>query len=478
MRIFDTKVQEIKYKVLCEVSKQTWEGHDSFAVFNDIASVIVGKDEPTIGCCIYKERAIVAERIRIALGGKREDSNIVEVIDIACDECPEAGHVVTDLCRGCLAHRCKDACKLGAITHDHKQKAKIDKSKCVECGKCASVCPYNAINNFIRPCERACKAKAIHMGETGAATIDSDKCTSCGSCVYKCPFGAAVDKSFIVDAINIIKESRENPGFEVYAIMAPAVASQFKYASFGQIITAMKRVGFDVVMETALGADMVAVQEGEELIEKGFLTTSCCPAFVKYIENNYPELLDKVSQNLSPMAQLGKYIKEKDSTAKVIFVGPCTAKKAEMKKETVSPYIDCVLTFEEIQALIDSMNINIENLEETVLDEASNFGRQFALSGGVANAVKEAIAELAEQQGAESEAAKFEFNPILCDGIDKCKTVLLQASKGVLKNNLIEGMACSGGCIGGAGCLTHGEKNKDAILKYSDKATSNRILKN
>ncbi|WP_312648058.1 monomeric [FeFe] hydrogenase [Aminipila sp.] len=477
MRIFDTKVQEIKYKVLCEVSKQTWEGQDSFAVFNDIASVIVGKDEPTIGCCIYKERAIVAERIRIALGGKKEDPNIVEVIDIACDECPEAGHVVTDLCRGCLAHRCKDACKLGAITHDHKQKAKIDKSKCVECGKCAAVCPYNAINNFIRPCERACKAKAIHMGETGAAAIDSDKCTSCGSCVYKCPFGAAVDKSFIVDAINIIKESRKNPGFEVYAIMAPAIASQFKYASFGQIITAMKKVGFDVVMETALGADMVAVQEAEEVIEKGFLTTSCCPAFVKYIENNYPELVDKVSQNLSPMAQLGKYIKEKDPTAKVIFVGPCTAKKAEMKKETVSPYIDCVLTFEEIQALIDSMNINIENLEETVLDEASNFGRQFALSGGVANAVKEAIAELAEQQGPESEAAKFELNPILCDGIDKCKTVLMQASKGVLKNNLIEGMACSGGCIGGAGCLTHGEKNKDAILKYSEKATSNRIIK-
>lgn len=477
MRIFDTKVQEIKYKVLCEVSKQTWEGQDSFAVFNDIASVIVGKDEPTIGCCIYKERAIVAERIRIALGGKRENPNIVEVIDIACDECPEAGHVVTDLCRGCLAHRCKDACKLGAITHDHNQKAKIDKSKCVECGKCAAVCPYNAINNFIRPCERACNAKAIHMGETGAATIDSDKCTSCGSCVYKCPFGAAVDKSFIVDAINIIKESRKDPGFEVYAIMAPAVASQFKYASFGQVITAMKKVGFDVVMETALGADMVAVQEAEELIKKGFLTTSCCPAFVKYIENNYPELVDKVSQNLSPMAQLGKYIKEKDPAAKVIFVGPCTAKKAEMQKKTVSPYVDCVLTFEEIQALIDSMNINIENLEETVLDEASNFGRQFALSGGVANAVKEAIAELAEEQGEGSEAAEFEFNPALCDGIDKCKTVLLQASKGVLKNNFIEGMACSGGCVGGAGCLTHGEKNKDAILKYSEKSTSKRILK-
>ncbi|WP_312353587.1 monomeric [FeFe] hydrogenase [Aminipila sp.] len=476
MRIFDTKVQEIKYKVLCEVSKQTWEGQDSFAVFNDIARVIVGKDEPTMRCCIYKERAIVAERIRIALGGKKENPNIVEVIDIACDECPEAGHVVTDLCRGCIAHRCQDTCKLGAISFDH-HKAKIDKNKCVECGRCVSACPYNAINNFIRPCERACKAKAIHMGETGEATIDSDKCTSCGACVYKCPFGAAVDKSFIVEAINIIKESRKSPGFEVYAIMAPAVASQFKYASFGQIITAMKQVGFDVVMETALGADMVALKEAEELIKKGFLATSCCPAFVKYIENNYPGLVDKISENLSPMAQLGKYIKEQDPTAKVIFVGPCTAKKAEIKKENVKPYVDCVLTFEEIQALIDSMNIRIENLEESILDEASNFGREFAYSGGVANAVKEAIAELAEEEGEESEAAAFEFKPVACDGIDKCKSVLLQASKGLLPFNFIEGMACAEGCIGGAGCLTHGDKNKAAILNYSAKATSKRIKK-
>lgn len=358
-----------------------------------------------------------------------------------------------------------------------KKKAKIDKSKCVECGRCQDACPYKAIYNFIRPCERACKVKAIHMGETGAATIDSDKCISCGACVYKCPFGAVVDKSFIVDAINIIKDSRKNPGFEVYAVMAPAVASQFKYASFGQVITAMKKVGFDVVMEAAFGADLVATQEAEELLEKGFLTTSCCPGFVKYIENNYPTLVDKVSQNLSPMAQVGKYIKEKDPTAKVIFVGPCTAKKAEAKKENVKPYIDCVLTFEEIQALIDSMKIDIENLEETILDEASNFGREFAFSGGVTNAVKEVLEELAEEQGEDSKAANFEFNPVACDDIDKCKNVLLRASKGLLPNNFIEGMVCSGGCIGGAGCLTHGDKNKQAILKHSNESSSRRVLR-
>lgn len=474
MRIFDTKVQEIKYKVLCQVSKQTWEGNDSFAAFNDIAKVVVTKEDTT-RCCIYKERAIVAERIKIALGGNKADPNVVEVIDIACDECPEAGHVVTDLCRGCLAHRCKDACKLGAIQFDEHNKAKIDKSKCVECGKCAKVCPYRAINNFVRPCEQSCKVHAIHMGETGAAEIDPEKCTDCGACVYTCPFGAVVDKSYIVQAIHLIKESRiEN--FEVYAIMAPAVASQFTYASFGQVITAMKKIGFDGVMETALGADMTAEAEARELLEKGFVTSSCCPAFVKYVKQKFPGMQEKVSHTPSPMAMLGKAIKEKDPTSKVIFIGPCTAKKAEWKRPEVQPYIDCVLTFEELQALIDSMEIDIENLEESVLDEASGFGRGFACSGGVAQAVAQALKELAEKEGPDSPAASFELKAAVCDGIESCRNTLARANKGLLQENFIEGMACEGGCIGGAGCLTHGEKNRQAIARHRSEASRERIL--
>ena len=474
MRIFDTKVQEIKYKVLCQVSKQTWEGNDSFAAFNDIAKVVVTKEDTT-RCCIYKERAIVAERIKIALGGNKADPNVVEVIDIACDECPEAGHVVTDLCRGCLAHRCKDACKLGAIQFDEHNKAKIDKSKCVECGKCAKVCPYRAINNFVRPCEQSCKVHAIHMGETGAAEIDPEKCTDCGACVYTCPFGAVVDKSYIVQAIHLIKESRiEN--FEVYAIMAPAVASQFTYASFGQVITAMKKIGFDGVMETALGADMTAEAEARELLEKGFVTSSCCPAFVKYVKQKFPGMQEKVSHTPSPMAMLGKAIKEKDPTSKVIFIGPCTAKKAEWKRPEVQPYIDCVLTFEELQALIDSIEIDIENLEESVLDEASGFGRGFACSGGVAQAVAQALKELAEKEGPDSPAASFELKAAVCDGIESCRNTLARANKGLLQENFIEGMACEGGCIGGAGCLTHGEKNRQAIARHRSEASRERIL--
>lgn len=467
MRIFDTNVQELKYRVLLEVAWQTWKGNDSFAVFNEIANEIVKKEEPPMSCCIYKDRAIVAERIRIALGGKNRNDNVIQVIDIACDECPVAGHVVTDLCRGCVAHRCADVCKLNAITFDEEQMAHIDKSKCVECGKCAKVCPYSAITNFKRPCERACKVDAISMGEDGAAEIDSSRCIACGACVYQCPFGATLDTSSIVDVIQLLMEREKNGKPKVYAIVAPAIASQFRYAKPGQVITAIETLGFDCVSEAALGADMVADKEAQELVEKGFLTSSCCPAFVQYIKNKFPVLEDKISHNLSPMAELGKFIKSRDPDARIVFIGPCTAKKAEIRQDAVREYIDYVLTFEELQALIDSKDIIVEDLPETALRDASYFGRIFARSGGVTEAVTEAIEE--------HEMKEFVFNPIVCDGIEKCRTALLRASKGVLPNNFIEGMVCTGGCIGGAGCLSHGETNKKEIDTYGESAFTRKI---
>ncbi|MEG0829754.1 MAG: 4Fe-4S dicluster domain-containing protein [Anaerovoracaceae bacterium] len=467
MRIFDTNVQKLKYKVLVEVAWQTWRGKDSFAVFNEIANEIVKKDEPPMSCCVYKDRAIVAERIRIALGGNKNNSNVIQVIDIACDECPVAGHVVTDLCRGCVAHRCKDVCKLNAITFDDDQRATIDKIKCVECGKCAKVCPYTAIVNFKRPCEIACKPKAISMAEGGEAQIDDEKCIACGACVYQCPFGATVDTSSIVDIINTIMESDNNKKYKVYAVVAPSISTQFTYSKLGQVITAIKQLGFHAVNEAALGADMVAYNEAQELLEKGFLTTSCCPAFVKYVKTNFPELEENISHNLSPMATLGKFIKEHDPEAKIVFIGPCTAKKAEVKLDHVKEYIDYAMTFEELQAVIDSKDIIVEDLPESEMDHASYYGRIFARTGGVTAAVAEAIDELGKDS--------FEFNPVVCEGIDKCKPALMRASKGVLPNNFIEGMACMGGCVGGAGCLSHGAADKKGIDAYGESATGKEI---
>ncbi len=465
MRKFDTKVQYLKYKVLREVAKHSWADTLIENLWDIPKSISPGK-EPTMRCCVYKERAILAQRIKLAMGGDKQNPNVIEVIDIACDECPAAGYEVTDSCRGCLAHRCEDVCKRGAISFDHNHVAHIDKSKCVECGACAKVCPFAAIVNRKRPCQNACKVKAISIGDDNAAKIDNNKCIQCGACVYQCPFGAISDKSYILDVIDMIKKSQNNEEYKVYAVVAPSISSQFNYAKLGQVITGLKKLGFYTVVEAALGADMVAMEEAKELSEKGFLTSSCCPAFVQYIKSSYPAVLPHVSHNLSPMARLAKYIKETSKNAKVVFIGPCTAKKSEAQLDSVKPYVDSVLTFEELQALFDSKDIDIMTLEDDVLDNASYFGRIFARSGGLSDAVVEALKE---------QNIDFTVKPAVCDGIEACKVALLKKSKNVLDANFIEGMACVGGCIGGAGCLTHGEKNKAEVDKYGKEAFEKTI---
>ena len=427
-RKFDTKVQYLQYKVLREVARGAWNG-DLLDKITDIPKTIIPGNVPTMRCCVYKERAIISERIRLAMGGDRSNPNVIEVIDIACDDCPAGGYEVTNACRGCLAHRCEDSRR--------------------------------------RPCENACKIKAISMNENKAASIDNDKCIACGACVYQCPFGAIIDKSYILDVIDMIKKSEDNTKYKMYAVVAPSVSSQFTYAKLGQVVTGIRKLGFFNVVEAALGADMVAYKEAHELKEKGFLTSSCCPAFVDYIKKQFPDIAPHISANLSPAATIAKYIKSTSSPCRVVFIGPCTAKKMEFQKPEVRPYIDSVITFEELQALFDSRDVDIETLSESALDNASYFGRIFARSGGITDAVAQALKEQGETD--------FEYKPVTCDGIEACRTALLKKSKGVLDANFIEGMACIDGCIGGAGCLTHGEKNKREVDAYGRLAMEKSI---
>lgn len=466
MRKFDTRIQYLRYKVLRETARLAWEDKLLEGIM-DIPMTIIPGPKPTMRCCVYKERAIIGERVKLAMGGDKENDNVIEVIEIACAECPVGGYEVSRHCMGCLAHRCADACKFGAITIDEHQKAHIDKTKCRECGACAKVCPYSAISDFKRPCQQACKVDAISMNEDQAAAIDNEKCISCGACVYQCPFGAINEKSYILDVINMLKGSENGRKYKVYAAVAPAIAGQFNYAKAGQVLSGIKALGFDEVVEVALGADMTAWHETEELQEKGVLTSSCCPAFVSYVASAFPDMLPYVSSTLSPMGMIGKHIKGLEPDARVVFIGPCTAKKMEIKKETVAPYIDSAITFEELQALFDSRDIDITALEELSVENASYFGRIFARSGGLTEAVKEGIKE----QGAKD----FVLTPVVCDGIEACKIALLKLRKNMLGGNFVEGMVCQGGCINGNGCLTHMAKSRMDVENHGKAAGDKTI---
>ncbi len=461
-RLFDTAVQELKYKVIKELIRAYDSGLNN-EIYRDIPIKIMPGPKASLRCCVYKERAILQERLKLAMGGDRNNKNVVEVIDIACDECPVDGIFVTPACRGCISHRCVEACPKGAISIVDKHSV-VDKEKCIECGKCAAACPYNAIILQKRPCVASCKANAIKVNADKKAVIDNDKCVGCGACVYQCPFGAIADKSYILDALDILKNSEGNKKYKVYALIAPAIVAQFNYARIEQIVTGMKKLGFFDVVETALGADMTLSREAEELAERGTMTSSCCPSFVRYVEINFPELAKYISSTPSPMVMAGRLIKAMDKTAKVIFVGPCTSKKFEYKSEKAAGSVDCVLSFEELQAFLDARNIDVSTLEDTYLDNASYYGRIFARSGGLT----EGVAAMAKEHG-------FDAKPVAMSGLEECKKNLLMLKVGKSPFNFFEGMACDGGCVNGALCLHHGPKSLTDVNKYGAEAKEKTV---
>lgn len=460
---FDTMVQVLKYRVLRELIR-AYDSGNMDDIYIDIPKKISPGPKPNFRCCIYKERAIVQERIKIALGGDKSNDNVIEVIDSACDECPIAGMYVTPACRGCIVHKCKEVCPKDAITFIGN-KPVIDMVKCIKCGKCATACPYSAIIEQKRPCVKSCPVKAISIDSLDKAQIDNKVCISCGACVYQCPFGAIVDKSYIIDALDIIKNSENNTKYKVYAIIAPAIASQFKQAKLGQVVNGIKQLGFAGVYEAALGADITIYREAKEFKERKIMTTSCCPSFVSFIEKNFPDLVKYISDSPSPMVETAMLLKRKDPNIKTIFIGPCTSKKMEFKLPKTNGAIDCVLGFEELQAFLDARYIDITMLEESTVDDASFYGRVFAKCGGITQDIK----NIATKFGVD------DIKPIAMSGISECRTNLLKLKLGRSAENFFEGMACDGGCVNGALCLHHDSKNSAMIDKYSQEASRKDI---
>ena len=471
MPFFETSVQEIKYKVLKKVAELCYNDGLKPENMLGIAEEIIPEGKATMRCCIYKERAIINQRVEAAIGAGGHSKRSVRVLPIACDECPIEGIQVTHSCRGCIAHYCMNTCPKGAISIVNLR-AQIDKSKCVECGQCLSACSYSAIVKVVRPCVEACNTHAIEIdAETHKARINEEKCVSCGACVYRCPFGAITDESYVPEIIDLINKSDNNKNYRVYAVIAPAVAAQYPKIPVGKIVSAITKLGFFFVAEAAEGADLTAWSEAQELSEKGFLTSSCCPAFVSFVQQEYPMLKEYVSHTLSPMATMAKQIKERDPSAKVVFIGPCIAKKSEALHTKASEYVDYSMTFEEMQAMFGAKDIEPADCEEAQMRRVSPFGRGFARCGGLSSAVKEVLEEMNIPE------TQFKLDPVIGDGLAECRKLLNVTRAGKLKNNFIEGMACKNGCVGGPASLSHKpqglvqlEKHKSAVAGTTIKA--------
>lgn len=464
MRKYENRIQKIKSDVYRLVSKYSFEDRLTEKIL-DIPKELSTDRIKSFRCCIYHDQAVSSDRIQITLGGNKKDPNRIEVLPSACDECQENRYLVNNSCRGCLATRCIQSCPVDAMQIVNGR-ALIDNDKCIECGKCHKACPYNAISDVKRACVKACPTGACRVDVNKKAVIDDEKCIRCGSCVYYCPFGAIQDKSQITQIIDLIKKGNKH----IYAMVAPSIVSQFEINDIGKIVTAMKQLGFKDVVEVALGADIIVTDEAKEFAHKvqgeegfNFMTSSCCPAFVKYVKVKYPQLTDNVSTTISPMVATDRLIKSTDKDAITVFVGPCIAKKDEAEYSGV----DFVLTYEEMAGMFMGKDMDISSLEASYLNNASSFGRAFAGSGGVSKAVAHVM---------EQSYSDIDYNVITCNGIDEVDKTLRLAKIGKLpKNTFIEGMACKGGCIKGPVSMHHGRVDIKALENYCDMAKEKTI---
>lgn len=459
----DENVIKIKHDVMYEVAKLAFEG-ELDAQRDQIAFRMIPGPTPQFRCCIYKEREIIRQRIRLTEGkapGLVDDGNIIQVISSACEDCPISSYVVTENCQNCMGKACINACKFGAIEAG-RHRSHIDSTKCKECGKCAAACPYNAIAHLKRPCKFSCPVNAITYDENGISVIDESKCIRCGKCIHSCPFGAIGSKTSIVDVINALKDE----GKKVYAMAAPATEGQF-----GEQITmnswkkAMKELGFNGFIEVGLGGDMTAAYEAEEWAEAykegKKKVTSCCPAFVNMVRNHYPELADCISTTISPMCAVSRMVKAKEPDAVTVFIGPCIAKKSEIKDQAIEGNADYVLTYSEIRAIMKAKNVQLMP-DDTSYQESSIYGKRFANAGGVTAAVLQSLKE-----------SEDEIDAKVCkaNGAAECKKALLLLKAGRLPEDFVEGMVCDGGCVGGPSAYNDQistKKQRDELLSKAD----------
>lgn len=479
---FENRLLKLKHDVLTKVVVLAKENKLSKEELEKIPYEIIVGDEANYRETVTRERNIVLERAKLAAGCKangkngqelvdiRDEKQILYVIEEACDRCPTKKFQVTDACRNCIAHKCQSACNFGAITYVD-DRAYIEPDKCKECGMCKKACPYDAIAEDMRPCKKSCPTGALsYNADDLRAEITESKCVNCGACMSACPFGAIEDKSSLVKVVYDLMDKGN-----IYAVVAPAITGEFgTKITYGQVKNAIKALGFNDMIEAACGADAVTVHESNEFVERmengdNYMTNSCCPGFLSYIEKIMPDQAERISGTVSPMVATGRYIKSKDADAKVVFIGPCTAKKNEVLIESIKDSVDYVLTFEELVALFDAFDIDPEKCEDIVVEDASTFGRGFAVGGGLTAAIENYVQE---------KGVNVEFKPVKVSGGAEIKRTMTMAKVGKLGGNFIEGMMCEGGCINGAAKIAPVMKAKGPFSKINQESTIKSVLSN
>ena len=487
MRGLFTPITKIRRQVFSEVARHAYERdleHSDFSYFYESSYRIIPGEVAQYRDSVFKERAIIRERIRltlslplrpadahqsftdgmadVAVAEKRLAKPLVNVIPFACEACPTDHFKVTDNCRKCLAHPCTSVCPVNAVSIG-KTRAIIDQDKCIRCGRCQTACPYHAIVRTGRPCAESCGANAIESDELGRAKIIQDTCVACGMCIVSCPFAAIADKSEIYQVVTAIRM-----GYRVYAAIAPAFIGQFgPLATPGKVVAGLKKLGFADVIEVGVGADIGTVMEAEEFLEKvpgqmEFMGTSCCPAWENFARMTQPALAHCISNSSTPMVATAHTLKAKDPHGKVVFIGPCVAKKLEALEEAVLPFVDFVLTFEELMGMFSAKAIDLAGQAEASFQlHASRDGRGYAVAGGVAAAIKHCIAELDPSR---------EVFTLKADSLKECRKMLALAKAGKTHGHLLEGMACPGGCIGGPGTLMPIPRAEQAVKQFASES--------
>ena len=488
MRGMETGKTRIRHEVFTEIARMAYEGGDYAQRLEELPYKICPGDPDEIGPFrnnLLIERAVVGERLRLAMGlpmrklgvhnnisdrveetviaEKYYEPPLINVIKFACNRCPDNIIKVTNGCQGCIEHPCIEICPKKAISkvdgHAH-----IDPDKCVRCGRCMDACSFSAIIRQERPCKKACGIAAIGKDELGRAAIDYKKCTSCGQCLVNCPFGAISDKSQIFQTIMAIKS-----GVPVYVVLAPAFVGQFGPDATPEKMTAsFKRLGFTDVYEAAIGADLCVIEEAADFLEEvpskhRFMVTSCCPSWSDMVKKMFPDMAENISVAMTPMVLTARFVKKTHPGCKVVFVGPCAAKKLEAMQDDIRTDVDFVLTYEELMGIFEAKEINFSALPDSPdLDEGTRAGRGFAVAGGVAAAVEELI---------HKEHPDIELKTQRADGLRDCRKLLMLAKAGKLDGYLLEGMACPGGCVAGAGTVVSADTAAKKLAQHMTQAS-------